>query len=93
MGAQSGLRLDVTSAEPAALVVSAEGDGLAIDPATARASLAFVTGGTTVSHELKFTPQREGLTEVTVKLRTAETESVETVYVIPVLVSKTAAGG
>jgi hypothetical protein len=93
LGAQSGLRLDVTSAVPAALLASAEGDGVVIDAATARTSLAFVTGGSTVSHELKLTPQREGLAEVTVRLRSTEPDSVETVYVVPVLVARAAAGG
>jgi hypothetical protein len=93
IGVQSALRLDITSPDPAALLLVAEADGLDIDPASARASVAFVTGGTTVSHELKVTPQREGLAEVTVRLRSGEAESVETVYVIPVLVARTAAAG
>ncbi len=48
--------------------------------------------GNTASHVVKLTPQREGLTAVTVRLR-GGADSPETVYVIPVLVSATASGG
>ncbi len=93
VGTQSGLRLDFSAPEPAAMLVVAEGDGLAIDPATARANVTLVTAGTTVSHQLRFTPQREGLTEITVRLNSGEADSPVTTYAIPVLVAKAAAGG
>jgi len=93
VGVRSGLRLDVSdAAQVSALLLQAEAEGLAIDPATAQASLAIVEGKA-ASHELSFTPQREGLLEITVRLRSGEEDGSEAVYVIPVLVEKPAAGG
>lgn len=93
VGVRSGLRLDVSAAaQVPTLLLRAEAEALAIDPATALASLALVDGKA-VSHELGFTPQREGLTEITVRLRSDEEGGTEAVYVIPVLVEKPAAGG
>ena len=90
VGVQSALRLDLTAPEPA---VVPEGDGLVVDPASARADVSLVTAGATVNHELKFTPQREGLSEVTVRLHSGDSGTPETTYVIPVLATKAAAGG
>jgi hypothetical protein len=90
VGAQVDLRLDLTASEAVpALQLRAEADGVTIDPATAQIGLA-IEGGKTASHQLRLTPDKVGLTEVTVRYRTAP-ESAETVYSIPVLV--TAAGG
>jgi hypothetical protein len=92
IGIQSSLRLDISAAAPVpTLQLVAEPDGLALDPATARSTLALAAGKV-VSHELLFTPEREGLSEITVRLRSGE-EGSETIYAIPVLVEKPAAGG
>lgn len=93
LGVRSGLRLDFSAAAQAsALLLQVAAEGLTIDPATAEASLTLVDGEV-VSHELGFTPQREGLSEITVRLRSGEEGGAEAVYVIPVLVEKPAAGG
>jgi hypothetical protein len=92
VGAPSDLRLDFSAAAVIAdLQVRAESASLTIDPATAVASVS-IDAGKTVSHQLRFTPQREGLAEVTVRLR-AGADGAETVYVIPVLVAATATTG
>jgi hypothetical protein len=91
VGVQSELRLDFTAAAAVpALQVRAEAMSITIDPATAQTSV-LIEAGKTVSHQLKITPQREGLTEITVHLR-AGADSTETVYVVPVLVAAMAAG-
>ncbi len=93
VGVRSGLRLDVSAAaQVPILLLQTEAEGLAIDPATAQASL-VIGEGRAASHELGFTPHREGLTEITVRLRSGEEGGTEAVYVIPVLVEKPAAGG
>lgn len=93
VGARASLRLYISAAVPVAgLILQSESTGLVLDPATMNASLAL-EAGTVVSHELGFTPQNEGLTELTVRLRSTEEGSAEAVYVIPVLVDKPAAGG
>jgi hypothetical protein len=74
-----------------ALQVLTEGEAINIDPATAQASVSL-EAGKTASHTVRLTPQREGLTRVTVRLRSA-TDSAETVYDIPVLVGAAATGG
>lgn len=92
VGAQSELRLDLSSlAAVPVLEIRAEAQNITLDPATALASVA-IGAGQTVSHQVRLTPQREGLTEITVRLR-ADPGSTETVYLIPVLVAATAAGG
>jgi hypothetical protein len=73
------------------LQVRAESASITIDPATAVASVS-IAAGKTVSHQVRLTPQREGLAEVTVRLR-AGADGAETVYVIPVLVAATATSG
>ncbi|MEO6079941.1 MAG: hypothetical protein ABIQ86_09210 [Steroidobacteraceae bacterium] len=93
VGAQSGLRLDISGAAPGTLLVTTEGDGVEIDPAMARVGLAVTTADATVSHALQFTPQRDGILEVTVRLHGGAADSPETIYVIPVLVAKAAVGG
>jgi hypothetical protein len=90
VGAEVELRLEFTAAEAVpALQLRAGSDGVTIDPATAQIGLA-IEAGKTASHQLKLTPDKEGLAEVTVRLRTAP-DGAETVYSIPVLVA--AAGG
>jgi hypothetical protein len=91
VGSQSALRLEVSSAVPVpALQVSVEGSDITVDPATAHATLA-VEADKTATHELRFTPQREGLADVTVRLR-AGTDGAETVYSVPVMAAKPATG-
>jgi hypothetical protein len=90
VGAQSDLRLDLSAVEVVPeLQVIAEGDAITIDPATAKASV-LLEAGKTASHVVRLTPQREGLTRITVRLRSGA-GIAETVYDIPVLVA--AAGG
>jgi hypothetical protein len=85
------LRLDLSSASGVpAVQVRVEAQSFAIDPATAQVSVA-VEAGRTVSHHVNLTPQKEGLAEVTVRLRSAD--SAETVYAIPVLVAAAATSG
>jgi hypothetical protein len=92
VGAQSDLRLDFSAAAVVPdLQVRAESASITIDPATAVASVS-IAAGKTVSHQVRLTPQREGLAEVTVRLR-AGADGAETVYVIPVLVAATATSG
>jgi hypothetical protein len=90
-GAQSELRLDLsaTAAVPA-LQVHTEAELITIDPATATTGVSL-EAGKTVSHVVRITPQREGLTKLTVRLRSAA-DSNETVYDIPVLVSAATGG-
>jgi hypothetical protein len=91
VGAPSSLRLEISAPAPVPnLQFTAEGEGMAIDPATARVGFALATAGAVATHELRFTPQRDGLTEVTVRLRNEAGE--ETTYVIPLLVAKAAGG-
>lgn len=88
-GAQAGMRLELSSAEPVpALQLSVEGDGVSVDAATARMSFALAAGAT-AQHDVRFVPQREGLAQVTVRMRQT-TDGPETVYAIPVLVAKAA---
>ncbi|MEO8315373.1 MAG: hypothetical protein ABI645_11315 [Pseudomonadota bacterium] len=90
VGAQSELRLEILAAAAVpALQVRIEADALTIDPSTAQVSVSL-EAGKTLSHQVKFTPQREGLTEVTVRLKSEEDS--ETVYVIPVEVAATTGG-
>jgi hypothetical protein len=92
VGAQSDLRLDLSSVAPVPeLQVHSEGEAITIDPATAKASVSLESGKT-ASHTVRLTPQREGLTRVTVRLRSGA-DSAETVYDIPVLVGAAASGG
>jgi hypothetical protein len=92
VGAQSDLRLELSAlAAVPALQVLTEGEAINIDPATAQASVSL-EAGKTASHTVRLTPQREGLSRVTVRLRSA-TDSAETVYDIPVLVGAAATGG
>jgi hypothetical protein len=91
VGAQSDLRLDLsaTAAVPA-LQVNTEAETITIDPATAKAGVSL-EAGKTLSHVVRITPQREGLTRVTVRLRSA-VDNNETVYDIPVLVAAATGG-
>jgi hypothetical protein len=91
VGAQSDLRLDLsaTAAVPS-LQVHAEAEAITVDPATALAGVSL-EAGKTVGHVVRITPQREGLTKVTVRLRSAA-DSSETVYDIPVLVAAATGG-
>lgn len=91
VGAQSDLRLELSavSAVPE-LQVHAEAEAITIDPATAKASVSL-EAGKTVSHVVRLTPQREGLTRVTVRLRSTA-DGTESVYDIPVLVGAAAGG-
>jgi len=90
VGAQSDLRLDLfAEAAVPELLVQAEAEAITVDPATAKASVA-IEAGKTASHTLRITPRREGLTRVTVRLRSGA-DGAESVYDIPVLVG--AAGG
>ncbi|MEO6186053.1 MAG: hypothetical protein ABIP38_05705 [Steroidobacteraceae bacterium] len=93
VGAPAKMRLDVSAAEAASLLITVEADGLAIDPDSARGSLVLTGGGTVTSRELLFTAEREGLLEIVVRLRKAETDSIDTVYAIPVLIGPAASGG
>jgi hypothetical protein len=87
-GTQSGLRLELSASEPVpTLQLSVEGDGVTVDAATSRMSFALATAGATAHHEVRFVPQREGLAQVTVRLRQTA-DGPETVYAIPVLVAK-----
>jgi hypothetical protein len=91
VGAQSDLRLDLSApAAVPALQVHVEAEAITIDPATVQAGVAL-DAGKTVSHVVRITPQREGLTKVTVRLRSAA-DSAETVYDIPVLVGAASGG-
>ena len=93
LGASSTLRLDIAADEPVpALLLAAEGEAIAIEPATAQASLALAEAGTVVSYQLTFTPQRAGLAQILVRLRNADAAGVETVYAIPLLVAAAPAG-
>lgn len=86
VGTATALRLDFTSTEAVpALQVRAEADGVMIDVATAQIGLA-IEAGKTATHQLTVTPGKEGLAEITVRLRTAP-DSAETVYSIPLLVA------
>jgi hypothetical protein len=86
---QSDLRLDLSAVEVVPeLQVITEGEAIAIDPATAKASVSL-EAGKTASHVVRLTPQREGLTRVVVRLRSGA-GIAETVYDIPVLVSAAA---
>jgi hypothetical protein len=92
VGAQSDLRLDFSAAAVVPdLQVRVESASITVDPATAVANVS-IAAGKTVSHQVRFTPQREGLAEITVRLR-AGAGGTETVYVIPVLVAATATSG
>jgi hypothetical protein len=91
VGAQSDLRLDLSAnAAVPALQVHTEGETITINPATAQAGVTL-EAGKTVSHVVRITPQREGLTKVTVRLRGAA-DSNETVYDIPVVVAAATGG-
>jgi hypothetical protein len=86
VGAQSDLRLDLSDAAVVPdLQIRVESASITIDPATAAANVS-IAAGKTVSHQVRFTPQREGLAEITVRLR-AGADAAEAVYVIPVLVA------
>jgi hypothetical protein len=91
VGVQSDLRLDLSSvAAVPELQVHTEAEAIAIDPATAKAGVSL-EAGKTVSHVVRLTPQREGLTRVTVRLRSAA-DGAESVYDIPVLVAAAPGG-
>jgi hypothetical protein len=60
-------------------------DSVTIDPATSRATVAIEALGK-ASHLVRITPQREGLTDITVRL-TAGAQGTAAVYSIPVLVA------
>lgn len=90
VGAAVEMRLDVSAAAPTVLQLVAEGDGLVVDAATARTRVSVPADGARVSHSLKVTPQREGLSELTVRLSDGSAGNAETVYVIPVLVPQAA---
>ena len=91
VGAPLEMRLDYSATTAIhVLQVRTEATSLAIDPAGAQASVALEAGKTS-SHQIRFTPQREGLAEITVRLR-ALPDGAETVYVIPVLVAAAAGG-
>jgi hypothetical protein len=93
LGTATTLRLNITGPDPVpTLLLSAQGEGLAMDPANAAASLALAEAGAVVSHQLEFTPQRAGLTEIVLRLRDADANNPETVYVVPLLVAAAAAG-
>jgi hypothetical protein len=85
VGAQSDLRLDLSAvAAVPDLQVNTDASDITIDPATAKTGVSL-EAGKTVSHVVRLTPQREGLTRVTVRLRSAA-DGTESVYDIPVLV-------
>lgn len=87
-GTPSGVRLELSATEPVpTLQLFVEGDGVLVDAATARMNFALATADTTVQHEVRFVPQREGLVQVTVRMRQTA-DGPETVYAIPVLVAK-----
>jgi hypothetical protein len=92
VGTQTVLQLNIVAPAPvSSLQLTAEGDGVVIDPGTAKA--AFVLPADKLSHhDLRFTSQREGLGQVTVRLSNGP-DVAETVYVIPVLVSRAGTGG
>jgi hypothetical protein len=90
VGTQADLRLDLLSMSPVQdLQVQAEGSSITMDPATAQARVSL-EAGKTLGHQLRFTAQREGLTRITVRLRSGT--GPETVYDIPVLVADAAGG-
>ena len=92
VGTSSDLRLDLSATEAVpALQVQTQAETITVDPATAQAVVSLESGKT-VSHVVRITPQSEGLTRVTVRLRSAA-DSNETVYDIPVLVAATGATG
>jgi hypothetical protein len=86
-GTASSLRLDLTSSEAdQQLELRAQGEGLAVDPASGAALVTLAEAGKVVSHTVSFTPAAAGLTELVVRIRPAGEGAMEIVYAIPVLV-------
>jgi hypothetical protein len=92
VGAQTVLQLNISAPAPVSnLQLVAEGDGVLVDPASAKAGFVLLADKMS-HHDLRFTSQREGLGQVTVRL-SGGPDAAETVYAIPVLVAAAGTGG